>query len=234
MQMRADPQVDFPDSASSGSRTGPDEWPFKSLLSAQEARRVTLLHGTRVDDSILTTSVFLILSGCIRCVMRPDDEHENIIALMRPGNVVGFLAAIDGLPPIHEYYSEGRCELLTIPRATVKRLFAEDKDFALHVAHVLCDRVRQSYSFVEQYAVNPRRRLARKLLMVMTSFGRHANGRYVLDLRLSQDNWAAMAGLTRQTVNKELGRLKSDGLIALENGKLVILNREAIKQIAYY
>jgi CRP-like cAMP-binding protein len=70
--------------------------------------------------------------------------------------------------------------------------------------------------------------------MVMTSFGRHANGRYVLDLRLSQDNWAAMAGLTRQTVNKELGRLKSDGLIALENGKLVILNREAIKQIAYY
>jgi len=71
-------------------------------------------------------------------------------------------------------------------------------------------------------------------LMVMTSFGRHANGRYVLDLRLSQDNWAAMAGLTRQTVNKELGRLKSDGLIALENGKLVILNREAIKQMAYY
>ena len=106
--MRANLQAGLPESVTGENRTGPDEWPFKSLLSAQDGRRITLLHGTRVDESILTTSVFLILSGCIRCIMRPDDEHENIIALLRPGNVVGFLTAIDGLPPIHEYYSEGR------------------------------------------------------------------------------------------------------------------------------
>ena len=53
-----------------------------------------------------------------------------------------------------------------------------------------------------------------------------------LRLRLSQHDLAAMLGLSRQTINKELGAFVEAGVIALRYRHISVLDTELLRQMA--
>jgi CRP/FNR family transcriptional regulator, cyclic AMP receptor protein len=51
-------------------------------------------------------------------------------------------------------------------------------------------------------------------------------------LSLSQSKLGAMLGKSRQTINKELGKLSERGLIAIDYGKIEVLDLPALEALA--
>ena len=53
-----------------------------------------------------------------------------------------------------------------------------------------------------------------------------------IDLKLSQEEWGDLVGTTRESVNKQFRAWRKEGLIALEKGKVVILEVDEVDKLA--
>ena len=73
-------------------------------------------------------------------------------------------------------------------------------------------------------------RLARQLVALARIYPADAKGRTVIPL--TQDDIASMAGTTRQTVNRILNQAREEGLVDLNRGRIVILDRAGVARRA--
>src|SRR5262249_49118373 len=75
-------------------------------------------------------------------------------------------------------------------------------------------------------------RLARKLLLLLETFGTPAPGGIGLQLKLSQSELGELIHSTRQTVNRQLKSFADAGILRNEAGQLIILDLEALRRAA--
>lgn len=209
------------------------EWPTNLYPELHAlGNRIVLEDGALLTPGERSDSVYFVLSGCLRSVIHSDEEHDHVIGLVRPGSVLGYVSALDGLGKLHDSVAKGRTELLAVPKPKFLKLFHSNPDFATHVIAILCSRMRATYAIVGEYTLDPRRRIARRLLRVAMSFGREKGDRTVITIRLPQEDWADMTGLSRQTINKVLRQFREEGLIIMRDGQLAILDSEKLRDVA--
>ena len=75
-------------------------------------------------------------------------------------------------------------------------------------------------------------RLARRLVQLSEQATPATNGEVALDWPYTQSDLAAMIGGTRQSVNKLLGGLISDGLVRIERDTLTVTDAAALARRA--
>ena len=61
---------------------------------------------------------------------------------------------------------------------------------------------------------------------------RMARPELLIDLKLSQEEWGDLVGTTRESVNKQFRSWAGEGLIALEKGRVVILDIDELEKLA--
>ncbi len=72
-------------------------------------------------------------------------------------------------------------------------------------------------------------RLARALLRLGETYGhRDGDGALRIDMRLSQGNLGAHAGLMRENVNRQLKLWEAQGLVRQEDGVIVIISPDTL------
>ena len=92
-------------------------------------------------------------------------------------------------------------------------------------------RLRQSNQVIEAdraYTSGPR--LARFLLRLMIAGNDNEEGH--LKLALSQGELGNFAGMSREQINRQLSAWADTGVIALKGGRVTILDREALMDVA--
>jgi CRP/FNR family cyclic AMP-dependent transcriptional regulator len=206
------------------------------LRAAEEmrslGRRTKLVCGASIRAEDISHAVYYVLSGYLKVVVQVDDEHSHIIGIHGPGTLVGFVSLLDGLPNWYDSVAQTDVELLAIPRSRLNRWIMEEESRRELAIRILCERVRSVTSISMDYAVNPRRRLARRLLRVANAIGRNSGNKAVMDIRFSQEDWAAMAGVSRQTLNGLFASFRRDNIIRLDRGLIVIDDMSLLHQIA--
>lgn len=75
-------------------------------------------------------------------------------------------------------------------------------------------------------------RLARSLLRLAEAFGKAEDGGTRLDIKLSQQQLGNLVGVSRESVNKQLGEWQRGGLIDVAGGIITLRDRRAIEGIA--
>src|SRR5437773_4466341 len=64
-----------------------------------EGRRIRLRAGTTgLVEGQVSGQVLLLLEGHVRACSTTADGHESLLAVRRPGDIVGELSALDGRP----------------------------------------------------------------------------------------------------------------------------------------
>jgi CRP/FNR family cyclic AMP-dependent transcriptional regulator len=76
-------------------------------------------------------------------------------------------------------------------------------------------------------------RLAKRLLDLADKHGRAEGQGVAIDLKLTQQDLAAMVGATRESVNKHLGWMRDHGLIQLDRQRIVILKPDDLRKRIY-
>jgi len=98
---------------------------------------------------------------------------------------------------------------------------------------VLCDRVRQTSEMVESIAfLDFGARLAKLLLQMAENYGQQNDRGLLINLRISQSDIGNLIASTRESVNRQLNAWVQDEIIALDQGKIVILDREMLQLTA--
>ncbi len=158
---------------------------------------------------------------------------EALLAIVRPGEWTGFLAALEE----GEYAFEARVveptAVASLPLTAMKEVFECDVETYKSLLKPLLTSTRNLYAgMTELQKPTAFQRIADRLLTLSRWPYAQAEGRVAHLDHVSQELVASSVGLTRQTANRMLGHLAAEGIISVRYGRIEIRAPEALKAIA--
>jgi CRP/FNR family cyclic AMP-dependent transcriptional regulator len=170
---------------------------------------------------------FLVCSGSIDLGLDSANGRELVINGMRPGDGFGELGLITGQPRSTSAVARQESVVLAIPRREFLAVLAEEPALARNLLQTMAHRLGTSSEREGALAfLTAPSRLARVLLQL--DHQARAEG-YIT---ISQEDLGHRVGLARQTVAELLGKWRRSGWILTGRGKIVLLNRAALRRLA--
>jgi len=174
-----------------------------------------------------------VISGAARISNSGPDGREAVLAILSPGSWFGEISLFDGLPRSHDTHASGTTELLLIPRRNFQQFLERHPELYPLFISLLCRRLRISFAMLEDSALLPlTARLAKRLLMHAHNYGQTEKDSGRTLVQLSQESLGLMLNSSRQSVNKQLKRMESAGLLQINYGQIIILDEQALGRLA--
>jgi CRP/FNR family cyclic AMP-dependent transcriptional regulator len=212
---------------------------FRSL-SPTELDRVLAL--ARVETYRPRETIFLkgsegrgllaVLQGRVQIRSPGIDGREIILNLIEPGGVFGEIALLDGRERSADAVAMTRCKLLVIERRDFVPFLRQNPEATLSLMTILCDKLRRTTEQVEDIMfLDLPSRLAKSLLSLSKGDAGAGGGKRA-EIDLSQRTLGNVIGFTRESVNKQLAQWQKDGIVALADGRIAILDAAALERYA--
>jgi len=178
-------------------------------------------------------ALFLLLEGSVEVGMEDADGRRSIYWYLGPGQWLGLVSMIDGKPSVHNLRAHTDVEALHFARSGFRAALDADAQLAAACLRILAERSRAIYDRLAADTLLPLQgRVARLLLSMVEQHGRARHDGIELALRLSQDDLAAMLGVTRQSLNRELMGLQADGLLSNAYARITLHKVAALSALA--
>jgi CRP-like cAMP-binding protein len=201
----------------------PDE--VRAVLAL--ARRRTFARGEVVfHRGDPADTLHLVVKG--RFDVRVTTRFGDVVALgiRGPGDAFGELALVTGGERSATVSALEPGETLSLRRDAVERLTREAPAINVALVRLLGEQVaRLSELLVEAHTVDADTRVARRLLELADVY-RAADT--AVEVPLTQEDLAGLAGTSRATVNRVLRGLEREGAVALRRGRTVVLDPAAL------
>jgi len=217
------------------SETGVVEWPLLADLPPEDvrellsiARRRTFEKGEVVfhrDDP--AESLHLIVRGRFAARVASQVGDSVLLDVLGPGQAFGELALL--LPGERRSATVSALEdgeTRSVYRDDFARLQRSHPGVKDVLLRLLAEQVRRtSDRIVEAHHVDADTRVRRRLCELADTYG-GGDGAPVVPL--TQDDLAAMAGTSRATVNRVLREEEKCGVVALERGRVTLLDSDEL------
>lgn len=169
-----------------------------------------------------TDGVYGLLQGRLTVLGGSEHGDEAVQLHLEPVFWFGEMGLYDKLPRAHHIRAETPALLLWLDNTRLRAFLHGQPQFWFHFGLLLTQKLRLSLFALDGRMLSSNElRVARTLLMMAKQF---APDTAVVRLRLSvqQQDVADMLGMSRQTVNQVLQRLKAAGLVNMAYGKVEI------------
>lgn len=174
--------------------------------------------------------MYIILSGGVKVVQISEEGKETILALHKAGDFFGEMSLIDGKTAPATVISTEGSTVAVISKENFQALISIHGNVLLKLLQIFCARIRESFERIQILSFNnATHRIRMMMLMLAELYGRKTEGGTLLDIKLTHQNIADMAGITRETVSRIINRLKKDGEISMKQ-KRVFLGPEFMKK----
>jgi CRP/FNR family transcriptional regulator, cyclic AMP receptor protein len=195
----------------------------------ERARLVQLAAGQalfgRGDDA---DGLCCVTAGALRVGGLQADGSESLLAYVEPYQWFGEISMLDGQPRTHDAVADGNTTVLLIDRAVLHAWLDAHPAHWRDLARLACAKLRLVFSVLEDIAHLPlERRLAKRLWLVAHGYGARTEG-VKRQIRLPQEQLALMLGVSRQSMNKALRALETQGIIARRYGAIELVDLPAL------
>jgi CRP-like cAMP-binding protein len=178
-------------------------------------------------------SVYVLGSGLVRIYRLSESGAETSFGYVAPGEVFGELPIFDDCPRESFAQAVRPSVVWKVPRDAFRRLLAERPGLVIQVTKQIGGRLKRIESRVEHLVFRTvRARVARMLIELAEDFGRREAGRVVIDIPITQGEFATLVGATRQTVNQTLREFVDRGLIGREHQHIALFKQDELLQLA--
>jgi CRP-like cAMP-binding protein len=178
------------------------------------------------------TNMMVVLEGRVQICTHSEEGKEFVVNIINPGEVFGEIALLDGSDRTADAVTMGPCELLILERRDFVPFLRDHPDACMRLLEVLCQKLRWTTGVLEAalFLEGPSR-LARVLVHLASLYGQKVEEGVELRIRFSQQQLANMVGMSRESINKQLGQWRDEGIIATEDGRILIIDLEALQDI---
>jgi CRP-like cAMP-binding protein len=172
-------------------------------------------------------ALYLVLSGSVAIYLNSPDGRELVINEARCFDYFGELSLITRQPHSASAITREKSELLMIPALAFQQLLDSQPQVVRLLLEITAQRLSASSARESALAfLDASGRIVRNLLLLDQE---NAEKGYMI---LSQEELAQRNGLSRQTVAKILGRWRKAGWLLTGRGRIMLLNREALRKVA--
>ena len=172
------------------------------------------------------TTMVLIITGQIRIVVPGPGGREQVIRVLQPGEVVGELSLLDGRGRSADAVAQTNGSLLVVERRDVLEAMRLNPDLALTILTILTERLRATSWMLAAMSFHD---AGARLAIILLTLAQQRAGRRV---DMTQSALGERVGATRETVNRKLREWQTAGIIALEPGRITVLDPAALRSHA--
>lgn len=188
------------------------------------AKRETLIHQGDPGDSAI-----ILVTGTARVNMVSANGREIVLDYLGPGTVIGEIALLDGGERTATVTMVEDGSIMRLSRTECEDFIKSNPGVALSMLQEMARRLRQMNMTVESdraFSAGPR--LARYLQRLTDEEAASQK----LKIDVSQSELGNFVGISRENINRQLSAWADAGLIELEQGKIRIIDCEALWEIA--
>jgi len=173
-------------------------------------------------------SMMAVIVGTVRISLPTVQGKEIILADLQAGELFGEIALLDGKARSANATAHTKCELMVLDRRDLVPFLERNPSASLRLMEMLCARIRRSDERMSDIAfLDLPARLAKTLLQYPAPI----NSAGTIKLSLSQSELAAMAGATRENVNRCLREWQRRGILELRDRWTIIRQPEALRNL---
>lgn len=203
---------------------------FSSLTSEELgsiSKKITI-RKFRKNNTILyeedTNEVmYIILNGKVKVVQTTEDGKELILAIHQSGDFFGEVSLIDGKTAPAMVMALEDSSIALISRQEFSLLLCGQSKILENFLHILCSRLRESWDKIQMLSFNnASQRIKMLFLQLSNEYGKRVEDGTVLDIKLTHQDLANMAGMTRETVTRILDRWQENGDLRIVEKKYLL------------
>lgn len=175
-------------------------------------------------------SVLVLVSGWAKVTTAGPGGHEVVLNVCGPGDIVGEIAAMDGGPRSGAVVAVDVVTALGLSIDRFARIIRAHPDISTIVSRVIAGRLRAADTRRRQFAdLTTSGRIAELLVELAERYGVSTSDGVVVDLRISQQDIAAMVSASRETAARTLRALREAGVISTGRRRLIIHHPDALR-----
>jgi CRP/FNR family cyclic AMP-dependent transcriptional regulator len=177
------------------------------------------------------SSMMAVLSGRVRIGAMSLDGKEITLNMIDAGEVFGEIALLDGKPRSADATAFEDVHLLVIERRHFVPYLEGDKDLALRLLAVLCERLRQTSETLGDFVMfDLPARLGRTLIKLADDYGKAAGPGVRIGIELSQADLSRLVASSRGSVNKQMRIWEDEDRVVKEGGLLTIKRPDELRR----
>lgn len=190
---------------------------------ARQVQRCTYRPGDHIMfEGEQPPGLFFVRRGRVRLSRTAADGREQVLAMIGPGENFNAVPLFDGRPNPATARAISPVHCLLLPRDALLALLRKHPDLALAALREMAGQLRDLVVLVEDLAFRSvRERLARQLL--------HEAGEGTAELTYQE--LAERTGTVREMAGRALRQLAQEGLVRLERGRVIVLDREGLARV---
>jgi len=212
---------------------------FKSIfgdLSLDETRELdsyktcnTYKKGQVIfEEDTYPHGLYCINRGKIKITQTGADGRDQIIHLVKDGDIMGYRAILSG-----DKYSGSATAIETssvcfIPIKVFTGMVEKNAKLAFKIIHLFSDELKTAERTITDLAQKSvKERLAQGILLLKESYGYEADG-CTINITITREEIASIVGTARETATRLLGELSKEKSIELNGKKIKILNQQKL------
>lgn len=202
---------------------------IRTIAAAMQVEKGEILFS----DCEESNGLYVLLSGEVKLYKVSPEGKEQIIHVISPPDT--FAEASVFLKGSHPFYAEtlSDCQLLFLPKRDLLRLIRKNSRLSANTTIILSNYVKRYASLIEDLSLKEvPARIARYLLDLSLRQSKEAKSTEEIELDLSRSQLASRLGTIRETLSKNLAKMKAKGIIDVKKNRILILDRENLEKVA--
>jgi CRP-like cAMP-binding protein len=204
---------------------------LQQRLQVREYRRGELIHSPTEP----ARSLYVVLAGVARLSIPSPGGRHILLNLLPAGEIFGHTALVDVTHP-HGFeataYTDVRVGRVSVEDFLVALAGDRAREFGEMISFVTERWITLVLRLARFLSQNLRARVASSLVEAVRGFGVEDVRGHVLSLRITQDALADLSAGSLRKVNAVLRRFEAEGLLAKENGRIVLRDLRALEEVA--
>lgn len=206
--------------AFNGTITSFEDLPLQSLNKTVKSFRTKDMIYMEGDTA---THLYFMISGKVKTYKTNEWGKDYITQIVNPNEFFGHLALFNEGPHKQSAMAMESSEIAMIPRHSFLDLMASNRELAIKFIRLLSDHMEESEEKLLRLAYNSaRKRVAEALLFIYRQYNdKDATG---FSFPVNRENLSAIAGISPESVSRNLTDFREEKLISTEDGNIRILN----------
>ena len=169
--------------------------------------------------------LFCIREGKVKVYKTGNEGKEQIIRLVKSGDIIGYRALIAGESYNATSETLEDSKICFIRKNAIFDLLKKNEKFSFKLIKLLSHDLGEVEQRMVHLAQKPvRERLAETLLITRETYGMDKENNSLLNVSLSREDLANIAGTATETVIRLLAEFKSENIISTKARKIEILD----------
>jgi CRP/FNR family transcriptional regulator, cyclic AMP receptor protein len=176
-------------------------------------------------------SLMVVIAGRVKLANTNVGGKEVALDFLGSGDILGETSALDGKERAVDAVALERSDIFAVYTRDLLPILLEHPQALLEIIRVLCERTRAGAAIIEDNSLRMRARAARGLLRLARRRGSRSTDGDTLVLAISQEELGKHLGLTRENVNRQLGKLKLANLIRVDGTEISIIDEKGLDEL---